>query len=159
VFAGLLVAGLLGGPGAAAAGARPDLDPQVATQLLRVRAGSHVHRHGPTGAERCSPASARAHELAGRVAGGRVPPARQPRRHRAVARGRPRDDRKSAVSDEDTLRSPAISLPPKHALIVGTITNNFPLVVAIDPLPEGFPASASPGPSGRSQEGGVTPEV
>jgi hypothetical protein len=48
---------------------------------------------------------------------------------------------KSAVSDEDTLRSLAMSLPPKHALVVGKITNDFPFVVAIDPLPEGFPVT------------------
>jgi hypothetical protein len=34
-----------------------------------------------------------------------------------------------------------MSLPPKHALVVGKLTNDFPLVVAIDPLPEGFPAT------------------
>jgi DNA helicase HerA-like ATPase len=48
---------------------------------------------------------------------------------------------KSAVSDEDTLRSLAIGLPRDHAMIVGRLTSNFPLMMQIDPLPEGFPAT------------------
>jgi lipoprotein-anchoring transpeptidase ErfK/SrfK len=42
VLAALLAAGLPAGPGAGAALARPDLDPQVATQVLRVGARAHV---------------------------------------------------------------------------------------------------------------------
>jgi hypothetical protein len=46
---------------------------------------------------------------------------------------------KSAVSDEDTLKSLAMSLGARHALVVGRLTGNFPLVIEIDPLPDDFP--------------------
>lgn len=48
---------------------------------------------------------------------------------------------KSSLSDEDTLESLATGLGATQALIVGRITNNFPLVCEIDPLPATFPAT------------------
>jgi L,D-transpeptidase catalytic domain len=48
LLAGLLAAAL-GGPGAGAAVARPNVDPQVGTQLLRVRARAQVRLHARPG--------------------------------------------------------------------------------------------------------------
>jgi hypothetical protein len=48
---------------------------------------------------------------------------------------------KCSLSDEDTLQSLAVGLRPTEALVIGRITSNFPLVVAIDELPAGWPAT------------------
>jgi hypothetical protein len=48
---------------------------------------------------------------------------------------------KSALSDEDTLQSLAVGLRMTEALIVGRLTAGFPLVVEINALPDGFPAT------------------
>jgi uncharacterized protein len=46
---------------------------------------------------------------------------------------------KSALSDEETLQSLAVGLRMTEALTVGRMTAGFPLVVDINPLPDGFP--------------------
>jgi hypothetical protein len=48
---------------------------------------------------------------------------------------------KCSLSDEDTVKSLAVGLRPTEALVVGRITNQFPLVVEIDDLPAGWPAT------------------
>lgn len=48
---------------------------------------------------------------------------------------------KCSLSDEDTLKSLAVGLRPTEARVVGRITNQFPLVVEIDDLPPGWPAT------------------
>ena len=48
---------------------------------------------------------------------------------------------KSALSDEDTLQSLAVGLRRTEALVVGGVTAGFPLVVEINALPDGFPAT------------------
>lgn len=48
---------------------------------------------------------------------------------------------KSVLTDEATLESFAVALPPHHALIVGTVTGRFPLIVKVGALPEGTPAT------------------
>jgi uncharacterized protein DUF87 len=50
---------------------------------------------------------------------------------------------KCSLSEEDTLQSLAVALGPTQALVVGRITANFPLVVEVLPLPEGFPATGA----------------
>jgi DNA helicase HerA-like ATPase len=48
---------------------------------------------------------------------------------------------KSVLTDQATLEGFAIALPPHHALVIGRVTERFPLVVHIAPLPAGTPAS------------------
>ena len=45
------------------------------------------------------------------------------------------------MSDEETLQALATGLGPTEAMVVGNLTGGFPLLVKIDPLPEGFPAT------------------
>lgn len=46
---------------------------------------------------------------------------------------------KNSFTDEDTIQSFATRMPVHHALIVGSVTGRYPLVVKVDPLPEGVP--------------------
>lgn len=48
---------------------------------------------------------------------------------------------KCSLSDEDTLQSLAVGLRPTEALVVGRLTGGFPMVVDIDGLPPGWPAT------------------
>jgi hypothetical protein len=41
------------------------------------------------------------------------------------------------------LESLAVGLKPTEAMVVGRLTNNFPLVVEIDALPAGYPATGA----------------
>jgi hypothetical protein len=50
---------------------------------------------------------------------------------------------KCALSDEDTLQSLAYSLDKTRALLIGRITDGYPLVMKVDPLPKGFPATGA----------------
>jgi hypothetical protein len=50
---------------------------------------------------------------------------------------------KSALSDEDTLESLAVGLGATQALFIGRVTDKYPLVVDVDPLPDGFPATGA----------------
>jgi hypothetical protein len=52
---------------------------------------------------------------------------------------------KNSFTDEDTIQSFATRMPEHHALIVGQITDRYPLVVKIEDLPEGIP------PTGRTR--------
>lgn len=47
----------------------------------------------------------------------------------------------SSFTDEDTIRSFATRMPKHHALIIGNVTSRYPLIVKVEPLPEGVPAS------------------
>lgn len=47
----------------------------------------------------------------------------------------------TAVVDEETVKSLAKRLPKHHALVVGALTSDYPLVVKVAPLPEGVPSS------------------
>lgn len=47
----------------------------------------------------------------------------------------------SSFTDEATIRSFATRMPRHHGLIIGNITRRYPLVVRINPLPEGVPTS------------------
>lgn len=46
---------------------------------------------------------------------------------------------KNSFTDEDTIESFATRMPERHALIVGNVTDRYPLVLSIDALPEGVP--------------------
>lgn len=48
---------------------------------------------------------------------------------------------RSALSDEDALQSLAVGLRQTEALLVGPLTEGFPLVVDINALSDGFPAT------------------
>lgn len=48
---------------------------------------------------------------------------------------------RSALSDEDTLQSLAVGLRQNEALVVGRLTEGFPLIVDVNALPDGFPAT------------------
>jgi DNA helicase HerA-like ATPase len=50
---------------------------------------------------------------------------------------------RSALSDEETPASLAVGLRRTEALIVGRLTNSFPLVVNVDDLPAGYPATGA----------------
>lgn len=50
---------------------------------------------------------------------------------------------KSALSDEDTLESLAVGLGATQALFIGRVTDKYPLVVEVDDLPAGFPATGA----------------
>jgi uncharacterized protein len=50
---------------------------------------------------------------------------------------------KSALSDEDTLESLAVGLGATQALFIGRVTDKYPLVVDVDSLPDGFPATGA----------------
>jgi hypothetical protein len=52
---------------------------------------------------------------------------------------------KNSFTDEDTIQSLATRMPERHALIIGNVTDRYPLVVKVDPLPEGIP------PTGRTR--------
>jgi hypothetical protein len=46
---------------------------------------------------------------------------------------------KNSFTDEDTIQSFATRMPEKHALIMGNITDRYPLLVKVDPLPASMP--------------------
>lgn len=46
---------------------------------------------------------------------------------------------KNSFTDEDTIESFATRMPPKHALVVGRVTDRYPIIVEVDPLPPGVP--------------------
>ena len=46
-----------------------------------------------------------------------------------------------SFTDAETLQALATRMKPRHALIVGNLTDRYPLVVSIDDLPEGVPRS------------------
>jgi DNA helicase HerA-like ATPase len=46
---------------------------------------------------------------------------------------------KNSFTDEDTIQSFATRMPKHHTLIIGQITERYPLVVSVDRLPEGVP--------------------
>lgn len=46
---------------------------------------------------------------------------------------------KNSFTDEDTIQSFATRMPQHYSLIVGNITDRYPLVLEIDPLPEEMP--------------------
>ncbi len=48
---------------------------------------------------------------------------------------------KSSFTDEATIESFATRMPERHALIVGNVTDRYPLVVKVEDLPEGVPRS------------------
>lgn len=48
---------------------------------------------------------------------------------------------KSSFTDEATIESFATRMPERHALIVGNVTDRYPLVVRIEPLPSNVPTS------------------
>lgn len=48
---------------------------------------------------------------------------------------------KSSFTDEETVKNMATRMPDHHMLVVGNITNNYPLVVKGSPLPDGTPAT------------------
>ena len=48
---------------------------------------------------------------------------------------------KSSFTDEATIESFATRMPERHALIVGNVTDRYPLVVRVDDLPAGVPRS------------------
>lgn len=52
---------------------------------------------------------------------------------------------KNSFTDEDTIQSFATRMPEHHALIIGNVTDRYPLVVEVDPLPENVP------PTGRTR--------
>ena len=47
----------------------------------------------------------------------------------------------AAFCDEESLQALATSLPPRHALILGEISGRWPLVVAVEKLPDELPAT------------------
>jgi uncharacterized protein len=51
----------------------------------------------------------------------------------------------SSFTDEETIQSFATRLPEHHALLVGSVTERYPLILEVDPLPEGVP------PTGRTR--------
>lgn len=48
---------------------------------------------------------------------------------------------KSSFTDEATIESFATRMPERHALIVGNVTDRYPLVVRVEDLPAGVPRS------------------
>jgi hypothetical protein len=46
---------------------------------------------------------------------------------------------RNSFTDEDTIQSFATRMPERHALIIGDITDRYPLVVSVDPLPPTVP--------------------
>jgi uncharacterized protein len=50
---------------------------------------------------------------------------------------------KSALSDDDTLEALAMGLAREQTLVVGKVTNGYPLVVEVDGLPKGWPATGA----------------
>ena len=66
---------------------------------------------------------------------------------------------KAAAIDSDTLEALTLRTPERHALISGRMTSGYPLMVAVDPLPEMF------GRGGRTRSpwdrfvGGATAEI
>lgn len=46
---------------------------------------------------------------------------------------------KSSLTDEETVNAIATRMPQYHGMIVGKITNNYPLVVNVNDFPEGWP--------------------
>lgn len=52
---------------------------------------------------------------------------------------------RNSFTDQDTIESFATRMPERHALIIGDVTDRYPLVVAVDPLPADVP------PSGRTR--------
>lgn len=52
---------------------------------------------------------------------------------------------KNSFTDEDTIQSFATRMPVRHALIMGNVTDRYPLIVKIDDLPEGV------SPTGRTK--------
>lgn len=48
---------------------------------------------------------------------------------------------RNSFTDAETLTALATRLKPRHALIVGNLTDRYPLVVSVDDLPEGVPRS------------------
>ncbi len=46
---------------------------------------------------------------------------------------------RNSFTDEATIESFATRMPERHALLVGSVTNRYPLVVEVDPLPAGVP--------------------
>lgn len=52
---------------------------------------------------------------------------------------------KSALSDDDTLQALAMGLAPEQTLVIGKVTNGYPLVVEVDGLPEGWPTTGATG--------------
>ena len=50
---------------------------------------------------------------------------------------------RSALSDDDTLQSLAVGLGQRDAMIVRRLTGNFPIVVQILLLPEGYPTTCA----------------
>ena len=52
---------------------------------------------------------------------------------------------KNSFTDEDTIQSFATRMPVNHALIMGNVTDRYPLIVSVDSLPEEV------GPTGRTK--------
>src|SRR5204863_118587 len=50
---------------------------------------------------------------------------------------------KTALSDEETLESLAVGLGSTEAMVVGRLTGKFPMVLDVDPLPEGYPTTGA----------------
>lgn len=50
---------------------------------------------------------------------------------------------KSALADEESLQSLAVGLGATQALFIGRVTDKYPLVVQVDALPAGFPATGA----------------
>ncbi len=50
---------------------------------------------------------------------------------------------KSALSDDDTLQALAMGLAPEQTLVVGKVTNRYPLVVEVNGLPKGWPTTGA----------------
>lgn len=48
---------------------------------------------------------------------------------------------KNSFTDEDTIQSFATRMPYGHALIMGNATDRYPLIVSVNPLPEGIPTT------------------
>lgn len=46
---------------------------------------------------------------------------------------------KNSFTDEDTIESFATRMPPRHALIIGGVTDRYPIIVEVDPLPQNVP--------------------
>jgi hypothetical protein len=48
---------------------------------------------------------------------------------------------KNSFTDEATIESFATRMPERHALMIGNVTDRYPLVVRVDPLPSNIPAT------------------
>lgn len=48
---------------------------------------------------------------------------------------------KNSFTDEDTIESFATRMPMYHSLIIGNVTDRYPLIVKVDPLPSTIPAT------------------